>query len=219
MPTFNRVSASGAVDGLMISDLSGKQLLSMGRQATTGLTQAVAQEQKVRRELVLDSESSPALALAFPLYYRGKAKGRRRLPGRPRAGGRADRRERELGGRHHRQDGEYALRTDPQQASNIDWSALAGGEARWGNHRSRRQVITRPRWCLSRDSTARSATFLALERDVTAVTRNVDRIGMIQNIAVVAVVLLAHRRGVPADQQRVSPARQGGRGHAGNRQR
>ena len=190
VPTFNRVSASGAVDGLMISDLSGKQLLSMGRQATTGLTQAVAQEQKVRRELVLDSEGSPALALAFPLYYRGKAKGVGvYLVGLEQVAeqiaGNANSAVAIIG-----EDGKLLYATDPQQASNIDWSALTGGEARWETIAAADRYYSTTLVPLP-GFDGQSAAFLALERDVTAVTRNVDRIGMIQNIAVVAVVLLA----------------------------
>ena len=190
VPTFNRVSASGAVDGLMISDLSGKRLLSMGRQATTGLTQAVAQEQKVRRELVLDSEGSPALALAFPLYYRGKAKGVGvYLVGLEQVAeqiaGNANSAVAIIG-----EDGKLLYATDPQQASNIDWSALTGGEARWETIAAADRYYSTTLVPLP-GFDGQSAAFLALERDVTAVTRNVDRIGMIQNIAVVAVVLLA----------------------------
>ena len=190
VPTFNRVSASGAVDGLMISDLSGKQLLSMGRQATTGLTQAVAQEQKVRRELVLDGEGRPALALAFPLYYRGKAKGVGvYLVGLEQVAeqiaGNANSAVAIIG-----EDGKLLYATDPQQASNIDWSALTGGEARWETIAAADRYYSTTLVPLP-GFDGQSAAFLALERDVTAVTRNVDRIGMIQNIAVVAVVLLA----------------------------
>ena len=190
VPTFNRVSASGAVDGLMISDLSGKQLLSMGRQATTGLTQTVAQEQKVRRELVLDGEGRPALALAFPLYYRGKAKGVGvYLVGLEQVAeqiaGNANSAVAIIG-----EDGKLLYATDPQQASNIDWSALTGGEARWETIAATDRYYSTTLVPLP-GFDGQSAAFLALERDVTAVTRNVDRIGMIQNIAVVAVVLLA----------------------------
>ena len=190
VPTFNRVSASGAVDGLMISDLSGKQLLSMGRQATTGLTQAVAQEQKVRRELVLDSEGSPALALAFPLYYRGKAKGVGvYLVGLEQVAeqiaGNANSAVAIIG-----EDGKLLYATDPQQASAIDWSALAQGDAHWETIAAADRYYSTTLVPLP-GFDGQSAAFLALERDVTAVTRNVDRIGMIQNIAVVAVVLLA----------------------------
>ena len=190
VPTFNRVSASGAVDGLMISDLSGKQLLSMGRQATTGLTQTVAQEQKVRRELVLDGEGRPALALAFPLYYRGKAKGVGvYLVGLEQVAeqiaGNANSAVAIIG-----EDGKLLYATDPQQASNIDWSALTGGEARWETIAAADRYYSTTLVPLP-GFDGQSAAFLALERDVTAVTRNVDRIGMIQNIAVVAVVLLA----------------------------
>ena len=190
VPTFNRVSASGAVDGLMISDLSGKQLLSMGRQATTGLTQTVAQEQKVRRELVLDGEGRPALALAFPLYYRGKAKGVGvYLVGLEQVAeqiaGNANSAVAIIG-----EDGKLLYATDPQQASNIDWSALAEGEARWETIAAADRYYSTTLVPLP-GFDGQSAAFLALERDVTAVTRNVDRIGMIQNIAVVAVVLLA----------------------------
>ena len=190
VPTFNRVSASGAVDGLMISDLSGKQLLSMGRQATTGLTQAVAQEQKVRRELVLDSEGSPALALAFPLYYRGKAKGVGvYLVGLEQVAeqiaGNANSAVAIIG-----EDGKLLYATDPQQASAIDWSALAQGDAHWETIAAADRYYSTTLVPLP-GFDGQTTAYLALERDVTAVTRSVDRIGLIQNIAVVAVVLLA----------------------------
>ena len=190
VPTFNRVSASGAVDGLMISDLSGKQLLSMGRQATTGLTQAVAQEQKVRRELVLDGEGRPALALAFPLYYRGKAKGVGvYLVGLEQVAeqiaGNANSAVAIIG-----EDGKLLYATDPQQASAIDWSALAQGDAHWETIAAADRYYSTTLVPLP-GFDGQTTAYLALERDVTAVTRSVDRIGLIQNIAVVAVVLLA----------------------------
>ena len=190
VPTFNRVSASGAVDGLMISDLSGKQLLSMGRQATTGLTQTVAQEQKVRRELVLDGEGRPALALAFPLYYRGKAKGVGvYLVGLEQVAeqiaGNANSAVAIIG-----EDGKLLYATDPQQASAIDWSALAQGDAHWETIAAADRYYSTTLVPLP-GFDGQTTAYLALERDVTAVTRSVDRIGLIQNIAVVAVVLLA----------------------------
>ncbi|HOP17657.1 MAG TPA: methyl-accepting chemotaxis protein [Gammaproteobacteria bacterium] len=190
VPTFNRVSAGGAVDGLMISDLSGKNLFSTGRQATTGLTQAVAQEQKVRRELVLDSEGRPALALGFPLYYRGKAKGvgvylvgleqvADQIAGNARAAASI------IG-----TAGDIRYATHPEQADDIDWAALAQGEAHWATIAAGDADFSTTLIPL-RGFDGQIAAYLALERDVTAVTRSVERIGMIQALTVFAVVLLA----------------------------
>ncbi len=190
VPTFNRVSAGGAVDGLMISDLSGKNLFSTGRQATTGLTQAVAQEQKVRRELVLDSEGRPALALGFPLYYRGKAKGVGvYLVGLEQV---AD----QIAGNAHAAAsiigtaGDIRYATHPEQADDIDWTALAQGEAHWATIAAGDADFSTTLIPL-RGFDGQIAAYLALERDVTAVTRSVERIGMIQALTVFAVVLLA----------------------------
>ena len=190
IPTFNRISADGVVDGLLISDLAGNVLFSTGREAQTKLLQKVGQELKVRRELVTDSDGKPALALAFPLYSRGKPKGvGLYLMG---LGKVAD----QISGNAKAvvnvisSDGQVIHSTDENKVQGIDWNALALGEPHWetitnGNEYYSTTIIPLTRF------DGELAAHLVLQRDVTAVTASVRKVELIQNIAAVVVILLA----------------------------
>ena len=189
-PTYNRVSASGGVDGMIITDLSGSELMAVGRHAASTLPQTVAQTQKVRRELLVDSEGRPALALAFPLYARGKAKG----VGVYMIG--LERVAKQIADNTNAvvsvldTEGGILSSTDAETARRIAWQDLTTGEPRWRMIDAEDAHYAATLIPLT-SFDGELAGYLALERDVTAVTKNVRMVEMVQNIAVLTVILLA----------------------------
>jgi len=190
VPTFNRISADGIVDGLVISDLSGKVLHSTGRNSRTGLLQIVGQDLKVRRELVTDSEGKPALALAFPLYSRGKPKGvGLYLMGLDKVADQIAANTKAVAN-VIKGDGQVIHSTDSTKVQGIDWHGLALGQPHWETITSGDAYYSTTIIPLTRFD-GELAAHLALQRDVTAVTASVRKVQLIQNIAVLVVVFLA----------------------------
>jgi len=78
-PTFNRLSASGDIDGLLVSDMDGMILAKSDdtepHSSIGSFMGWVGSEKKVLHEVAQVSEGKPALLVGFPLYARGKAKG------------------------------------------------------------------------------------------------------------------------------------------------
>ncbi|MDJ0741006.1 MAG: methyl-accepting chemotaxis protein [Gammaproteobacteria bacterium] len=189
-PTFNRMSASGAIDGMLITDLAGELLYSTGRSSLTSLPTTVADEKKVRRELVTDSQGEPALAVGFPLYSRGKAKGVAvYLLG---LGVVADQIAGNTGAVASllTRDGTPLHSSDPDSTQGIGWASIAGGGPSWrmlpvDDRVFATTIIPLPGF------EGEIAGLLALQRDSTSVAAGVRHIDRIQTLAVVAVVLLA----------------------------
>ena len=79
MPTFRRLSAGGAIDGLVIADKEGKVLLHSGDEAVgeglQRLMQQIASERKNLNDIAMATAGQPALVVGFPLYSRGKPVG------------------------------------------------------------------------------------------------------------------------------------------------
>ena len=189
-PTYNRVSASGSIDGMMITDLNGSELMAVGRYAASALPQTVAQTQKVRRELLVDSEGKPALALAFPLYTRGKAKGVGvYLIGLERAA-------RQIADNANAvvsvidTAGGILSSTDAEIARRIAWEGLVNGHAHWRTIEADDAHYAATLIPLT-GFDGKLAAYLALERDLTAVAKNVRKVETVQNVSVLTVILLA----------------------------
>jgi methyl-accepting chemotaxis protein len=189
LPTFNRVSAGGAIDGMIIAGLDGKVLFSSGRSSETSLLNTVGEELKIRRELVSDASGEPALALAFPLYSRGKPKG----VGMYLLGLRAVADEIAANASAVTElvslKGELLYSTDETVAS-IDWREQPIGQATWkmiSSGDTRYATTFLP--LLDVDSNV--AASLVLQRDFTDVVASVQRVTWIKNLVAGGVILLA----------------------------
>jgi methyl-accepting chemotaxis protein len=189
LPTFNRVSAGGAIDGMIIASLEGEVLFSSGRSSESSLLKAVGEELKIRRELVLGSGGEPALALAFPLYSRGKPKG----VGMYLLGLSAVTDEIATNASAVTElinlKGELLHSTD-ETAGSIDWNEQPIGRATWkmiSSGDTRYATTFLP--LLDVDSNV--AASLVLKRDFTDVVASVQRVTWIKNLVAGAVILLA----------------------------
>jgi methyl-accepting chemotaxis protein len=190
VPTFNRVSAGGAIDGMMITDLQGQVLMSTGRSTDDRLAKAVTTEKKVMRRLVRDNAGKPAMALGFPLYYRGKPKGAGiYLLGLESV---ADQIAANAGAVASILTTEGAMlhSSDLGLTEDIDWSTLPLGEPSWQMMRGKGMVFATTLIPLGNEGES-AVGELALQRDFTQVAANVKRISLIQTAAVIGVVLLA----------------------------
>ncbi len=78
-PTFNRTSSNQVLDALVIGDAHGRPLFSTLKESLAvsagELLARAAAEKKIVHDLVEVVSGRPGLALAFPLYSRGKMKG------------------------------------------------------------------------------------------------------------------------------------------------
>jgi methyl-accepting chemotaxis protein len=189
-PTFNRISASGIVDGLVIADMEGRVLFSGGRSSASPLLRTVAQELKVSRELVGDASGEPALALAFPLYSRGKPTGVAiYLLGLQTV---ADEIAEHTSAITDIISGNGAVlySTDESATLGIDWRKQPNGVATW------KMIASGPlRYATTflplRDADGNVAANLVLQRDFTDVAKDIQRINWIQNLVAGGVILLA----------------------------
>jgi methyl-accepting chemotaxis protein len=189
-PTFNRTRATGAVDGLLITDLAGTPLLSIGRGTASKLPAAVAQEQKVRRELVVDADGRPALAVAFPLYSRGKAKGVATylLGGDAVTAQLAD--NASAVASLLDKNGKQLFSSNDETTQKVAWGDFAKGEATWRMLKADGRAYATSILPLT-GFDGETAGQIALQRDFTDVAANVARTTQLQTVVVVAVVLLA----------------------------
>lgn len=78
-PTFNRISANGLIDGLVVGDNNGEILFNSSNDNSNSsisrFLQEVSENKKVAHDLILTSENKSVLMFGFPLYSRGKPKG------------------------------------------------------------------------------------------------------------------------------------------------
>ena len=189
-PTYNRLSAGEHIDGLLITDTAGQALFSSGRQIDTAVTQAALKEQKVRRELVRDTAGQPALALAFPLYFRGQPSGAAvYLLGLERVADQIANNARSgvsvLGS-----DGRVLHTTGESTAGEIPLQSLVGGGPRWKTLKDGDSYFATTVVPLAGFG-GETAAYLAVKRDVTSVATSVRRIDMAQTVAVIGVIALA----------------------------
>ena len=189
-PTFNRVSANGAIDGMLITGMDGQVLMSTGRKTDSGLARTVASEQKVLRRIVSDSEGHPALALGFPLYSRGKAKGvgiyllgLDVVADQVAANAKAVTSILDV-------EGTLLHTSDPVATNEVKWDSLPHGQAHWKMMKAGDIVFATTLIPLQNDGEPPVAQ-LALQRDFTQVAASVSRINLIQTAAVIGVVILA----------------------------
>ncbi|MCB1774499.1 MAG: methyl-accepting chemotaxis protein [Gammaproteobacteria bacterium] len=188
--TFNRVSANGAIDGMLIATMDGQVLVTTGRSTDAGLARIVATEKKVLRRIVRDSDGRPALALGFPLYARGKAKGvgvfllglevvADQIAGNARAvSSILD------------IDGALLHSSDPAANDGVKWDSLQHGQASWQMMKAGNTVFATTLIPLQNEDEAPIAQ-LALQRDFTQVAASVGRINLFQTGSVIGVVLFA----------------------------
>ena len=190
LTSFNRISANGGLDGLLIANNDGRRLVRIGRGSNTALALSVATEQKVRRELVSDDEGRPALAVAFPLYSRGKAKGVAvYLLGLETVIGQIAQNANAVASLLG-PDGVLLHSTDNAISQGVEWPKLARGEADWRmlNVGDKAYAATTVP-LLGFDGELKAQ--LALQHDFTQVAAGVRRIDLIQTAVIAAVVLLA----------------------------
>jgi methyl-accepting chemotaxis protein len=190
MPTFNRIAAGEAIDGMIITDDKGAAVFSVGRNSDTALPARIAQEKKVRRELVMDQNGRPTLAVGFPLYSRGKAVGvgvyllsvdavtTQLADSASTLTSLLDR------------NGGVLYSSDPEITQNISWAGVAKGEAVWRMLRVDGRALATTVIPLQ-GFDGELAGHIALQRDFTEVAQKVSRTNLLQSIAVVAVVVLA----------------------------
>ncbi|MCB1802562.1 MAG: methyl-accepting chemotaxis protein [Gammaproteobacteria bacterium] len=190
VPTFNRVSANGAIDGLMITDLGGQRLLASGRSAPTDLYRAVSADMKVHRGLQLDDEGRPALALGFPLYSRGKPVGVAiYLLG-------ADVVANEIAENADAiallldQQGNALHRSAGDSSPKIDWTQFNDRGGHWQMIPAAGKVYATTLLPLT-DINNQAIARLVVQRDFTQVAAGVKNINRIQTAVVLGVVLLA----------------------------
>jgi methyl-accepting chemotaxis protein len=189
-PTFNRVSANGAIDGMLITNMAGDVMMSRGRSTGSDLARTVATDQKVLRRIVSDSDGRPALALGFPLYSRGKAKGvGLYLLGlevvADQIAANADAVSSILD-----VNGALLHSSDPGMTDKVNWNKLPHGTPHWQMLKAGETVFATTLIPLHNDGETPIGQ-LALQRDFTQVAANVSRINTIQTAALVGVVMLA----------------------------
>lgn len=187
---FNRIRANGVIDGLAITNIAGDRLLTMGRKSASQLPRAVGKEKKVRRTLVLDEKGQPALAVAFPLYSRGKPKGvAMYLLGLPvvadQIAANASATANVLGA-----DNRLLYSNDSGTSDGIDWSQVAHEEANWQMLPSNDRVFATTVIPLT-GFDGGVAGKLALQRDSTQVAASVTHVNRVQALVILAVVAAA----------------------------
>jgi len=189
-PTFNRLRANGAIDGMLITTMSGDVLMSRGRSTDSGLARSVAGEKKVLRRIVSDNEGRPALALGFPLYSRGKPKGvgvyllgLDVVANQVAANANAVSSILDV-------NGTLLHSSDPAVTDAVNWNALPHGRPHWQMMKAGGTVFATTLVPLQNEGEEPIGQ-LALQRDFTEVAANVSRINLIQTAAVIGVVLLA----------------------------
>jgi methyl-accepting chemotaxis protein len=79
LPTYNRLSTSGVLDRLMITDVKGRVVFSEPESSAAAVLDPLASDSlkdgKVKRGIVTADDGSPVISIAFPLYVRGKLVG------------------------------------------------------------------------------------------------------------------------------------------------
>jgi methyl-accepting chemotaxis protein len=79
LPTYNRLSTSGVLDRLKITDVKGRVVFSEPESSAAAVLDPLASDSlkdgKVKRGIVTADDGSPVISIAFPLYVRGKLVG------------------------------------------------------------------------------------------------------------------------------------------------
>jgi len=79
LPTYNRLSTSGILDQLKITDIEGRVVFSEPNSGAAAANDSLARDavndNKVKRDIVVGDDGSPLISIAFPLYVRGKLVG------------------------------------------------------------------------------------------------------------------------------------------------